>query len=138
MTTTCKKQQASLSSVELVKLLKKSIPEFNRYRADHPNEILELKGANLLDAKLTNVDLRNTDLTGAILSFADLRCANLEGANLTDATLFFTDFRCANLDKVKIDAIAMKNCSVYGAKMAKDTFEVYLEQFIISMVLTDS
>jgi Pentapeptide repeats (8 copies) len=70
---------------------------------------VDLFGANLSEANLTNArlhaaDLANTNLQGAKLNGANLSLTDLTGANLTGSTLIETDFRGADLT----------DCSVYG------------------------
>lgn len=64
--------------------------------------ILDLKGANLREAKLSGADLSNADLHEVDLSEADLFRANLIGANLSKAILYQArlnqaDLSCADL-----------------------------------------
>ena len=56
----------------LVDMLKRSVSEFNQWRADNPDAPIDFQGANLQEA-----DLRR----------ANLRWADLQGAKLEDSTL---------------------------------------------------
>ena len=66
---------------------------------------IQLKLADMKNAKLVNADLSNTDLTRADFSGASLYGVNLEGANL-----FKTNLEGANLKSAN-----MKNCNMLGA-----------------------
>jgi len=69
----------------LVHLLISSVPEFNQWRVEHPDDPVELRAANLRGRQLCGVDLHEVKGAGAILSGADLTGANLAGADLTGA-----------------------------------------------------
>ena len=66
---------------------------------------VQLKFADMRNAKLVNADLSNADLTRADFSGASMYGVNLEGANL-----FKTNLEGANLKSAN-----MKNCNMLGA-----------------------
>jgi len=66
---------------------------------------IQLKLADMKNAKLVNADLSNTDLTRADFSGASLYGVNLEGANLFKTNLEGANLKAANL----------KNCNMLGA-----------------------
>ena len=75
-----------------------------------------LSGANLSGADLSGANLRSANLSGANLSSADLRSADLSGANLSGAYL-----RSANLSGAKISSLTCGitlNCPEEGAFIA--------------------
>ena len=83
------------------------------------------KRANLSNADLRNVDLRNANLSNADLRYADLRNANLSNAYLRYADLDYSAFPlwCGGLD-VHIDdgqAIQLLYHLVRNVKYSKNT-----------------
>jgi uncharacterized protein YjbI with pentapeptide repeats len=74
-----------------VKLLDRSIKDWNDWRKANPNAKVDLSGANLADhrlsgANLSSANLSNTTLTGTHLSNANLSHANLSYADLRGIT----------------------------------------------------
>ena len=65
---------------ELVELLRRSVEEFNQWRANNPDKRVDLEEANL-----SNADLRGADLYGAILSRANLRGTKVRFRQLLSA-----------------------------------------------------
>jgi hypothetical protein len=83
---------------ELIKMLQNGeIKEFNQYRKDNPNEVINLYCADLSSADLRSANLSFANLRSADLSSADLRSANLSFANLSSADLSFANFRGTDL-----------------------------------------
>jgi uncharacterized protein YjbI with pentapeptide repeats len=96
-----------------VTLLRRSVREWNRWRAENPQVMpdlaaaglrgLDLSGANLAGANLNGADLRGTVLSGCMLIAAELTAANffktvLDGADLDRANLSGARFLdCARL-----------------------------------------
>ncbi|NDU76136.1 pentapeptide repeat-containing protein [Actinomadura sp. DSM 109109] len=66
-------------------------------RAGVPGRRRDLRGADLLGARLKGADLRGADLRGALLIAADLRGADLRVADVTGADLRDADLRGADL-----------------------------------------
>ena len=66
---------------------------------------IQLKFADMKNAKLVNADLSNADLTRA-----DFSCASLYGVNLEGANLFKTNLEGANLKSANLN-----NCNMLGA-----------------------
>jgi uncharacterized protein YjbI with pentapeptide repeats len=70
------------------------------------NKIIDLSGADLMNAYLWKLDLKNTDLRGADIKGTDLSEANLSEADLRGSMLGGVDLRgadlsCANLREAK-------------------------------------
>ena len=68
---------------------------------------IQLKFADMRNAKLVNADLSHADLTRADFSGASLYGVNLEGANLFKANFEGTNLKAAN----------MKNCNLLGVDL---------------------
>jgi uncharacterized protein YjbI with pentapeptide repeats len=79
------------------------------WRRAHPDERLDLAGANLSEADLVGADLVGADLAGADLTKANLFRANLTGADLTGADL--TD--------VELSGVQLSKASLAGADLSK-------------------
>lgn len=60
-----------------LRLLRKSVSQFNQYRITNPSVLIDLTGANLTGADLTRADLTGTNLTGADLTEAKYNILNL-------------------------------------------------------------
>ena len=58
-----------------IERLKQGVERWNKWRTEHPNEHIDLSGANLSGA----------NLSGANLSWADLSWADLTGADLSES-----------------------------------------------------
>ena len=71
----------------MVDTIKRSLAEFNAYRAANPTGTVDLSGANFCGANLRGANLRSADLRGADLCWADL-----SDADLTDARGRYTCF----------------------------------------------
>lgn len=71
-------------------------------------QYVDLHGADLSDANLSDADL-----SGANLSDADLSCANLSGANLGDADLSGADLRGANLSGADLSGVKFNSGTAF-------------------------
>jgi len=81
-----------------LKILKKGIDAWNKWRAKNPLTIRNLKKVGLQRPELIQGDLSGVELPGANLIFADFHGTWLPGANLRGAFLFGADLRGAYLD----------------------------------------
>ena len=79
-----------------LKLLQKSVAEWNAMRGQQPELAIDLSKANLEDANLKGANLSKANLSKSDLSGASLDQANLEGANLSMAYLKKTNMKTAN------------------------------------------
>lgn len=75
-------------------------------------EEVDLRGANLSEAKLMWVDLMNADLMWANLMRADLTGANLKNANLVYANLTGADLSNAELATAQLNATILNEASM--------------------------
>ena len=93
-----------MANQEHLDILKQGVEVWKKWRAQNPSIQVDLSGANLHGAYLTEADLRTADFRGADLSRAylhgaDLRGADLSRADLHGAYLSGADLREANLRK---------------------------------------
>lgn len=91
-----------MANPQHLKILKKGITGWNRWREKHPRIKPNLSAAKLVRAKLKQADLSRTDLTKADLREADLTRANLRGAKLSGADLARAKIVFANLEGVTL------------------------------------
>jgi uncharacterized protein YjbI with pentapeptide repeats len=91
------------------------VSEFVRAEVRHKKK--ELRGADLIGAKLKGVDLRGANLRGAYLIGADLREADLRLADLIGADFRDADLRGANLT----DSLFLIQSQLDAAKGGSDT-----------------
>lgn len=76
--------------------------EWNIWRLEHPNEQVDLSGADLNGADLKKVNFYRANLNGTKLRDTNLRKANLIRTSLVGATLIDAHLFGANLSKAKL------------------------------------
>lgn len=86
-------------------------------RAEHPDERLDVTGAELHGASLAGADLRRIVASGADLEGADLRGANLRDADLRGARL-----ASAQLDGARLDGALLADADLRGARAEGASF----------------
>jgi uncharacterized protein YjbI with pentapeptide repeats len=96
-----------MANEELVRILKSGVREWNAWRRQEQNAMVDFSGAGLNNADLgsgefskadfSGADLNNANLGGADLSSANLRYAYLNGADFVGAHLLGADFSGAQL-----------------------------------------
>jgi uncharacterized protein YjbI with pentapeptide repeats len=127
-------------------------PDWNKWRADHPDIIPDLSGAdlggnhlrqaNLVGAHLMGADLRKADLreanlhqadfsranlsevnlSNAFLSDANLSSANLSGADLREAHLWGTHLRQADLSRANLSGADLRAADLSGTHLRQVDF----------------
>jgi len=78
----------------------------------------EIKKQILLNAGITEEDLRSANLSGANLSGANLRSANLSGADLSSADLRSANLRSANLSGADLSSADLRSADLSGAYLS--------------------
>lgn len=106
-------------------ILKHGVARWNQWRQDHPDEVIDLRGANLNRTDLHGVNLSNADLGGAILSLAhladaDLRNVELGGANLSDALLSGANLSSASIRDANLRRAHLSRANLSDATL-RDT-----------------
>ena len=89
-----------------VTLLRRSVREWNRWRAENPQVTPDLAGAGL----------RGLDLRGANLSGAKLKGADLRGGVLSGCSFIGAEFAAANLFKAVLDSADLDRADLRGAR----------------------
>lgn len=128
-----------MANDEHLKILKRSVPEWNQWREDKPNIKPDLRNAELSGEDLRFANFRKTDFYGAnlseanlsgaylsysLLSYAILRRADLRGtdlryADLSDATLLGADFSGADLSGANLNGLNL-NHTTFSYAMLRD------------------
>jgi uncharacterized protein YjbI with pentapeptide repeats len=80
-------------------------------------KLVDLGGANLRDADLSNANLGGADLRDADLSGANLSGANLGGANLRDADLRYANSSHADLSNADLDGANLGGADLRDADL---------------------
>lgn len=107
--------------------LRRGVPAWNAWRADHPDARVDLGRAVLTG--ITNppgrvlhkgdvTDLRGIDLAGAELDRAVLDFTDLRGADLRGTVLSRTNLRHARLDGARLQGADLYEADLYGAHLS--------------------
>jgi hypothetical protein len=113
-----------MAKAEHLRILKKGVMEWNKWRDMNPqlepelNEA-DLRGTNLRRANLSNSNLRGANLRGADLSEASLYRARLSEANLSEANLRGADLGEANLEKASLIKTVLTKSDLYESNLYK-------------------
>lgn len=81
------------------------------------------KEAQLVDLKLADIDLSNTEWDSCILDRVSFDDANLEGAYLTGCTLLNCSFVNTNLSGAALEGCVVKHTTFDGANVALSEFD---------------
>ena len=111
-----------MNRLQQVKLILKSVSQWNEYRKNNPGFRVDLShadltGANLRVAILTGADLSHADLTGAKLTGANLRDANLNGAILNRANLNGANLTRSELHSSELLDANLRNANLHDADL---------------------
>ena len=104
---------------EYLKLLKKGVRDWNKFRDKNPYIKVDLCGVNLRRMDLRGANLRGADLRGANLRRANLRRAYLRGADLSRADLRGADLREANLREANLREANLREANLREANLFK-------------------
>lgn len=125
-----------------LKIIRKGIKTWNKWRVDHPQINPNLTGITLEYPRFKNADFSYTDLRKSWLSWADLTHAdlrharlndiflvgaklagaNLQNADFTSANLSGTDFTNANLKNANLRNIHAPNANFNSANLLNANF----------------
>lgn len=105
-----------------IRILKKGVPYWNKWREENPDIIPDLSGANLIALLLMKGNFINADLSRANLSMANLCGAKLNNANLREACFHDASLEHANLSSADLSfAILVRayllKTNFYGANL---------------------
>ena len=113
-----------MADEKLVELLKRSVEEFNQWRANNPGKRVDLhfenlNGANLNGANLNGADLSNADLSNADLSHANLRQAILRPVDLSGADLSYANLREADMATSSLEGAKLSDADLSGLSLSE-------------------
>ena len=111
-----------MANPEHLKILKKGVEVWNKWRMRNPDVKPDLSGANLSDALLSWADLRGADLSranliGAVLFRANLSGADLRVTDLSEANLREADLREANLRHADLSSADLWKADLWQADL---------------------
>ena len=109
-----------MADQELVEILKQGVEVWNKWRSEHPKDVLDfskvdLSGANLHEADPIGVILRGSDLSGTSLIGANLQGADLRNANMSEAILIE-----ARIYRGELDAVILKGADIRDLEIMQD------------------
>jgi uncharacterized protein YjbI with pentapeptide repeats len=99
-----------MANIELVKILKQGVAEWNQWRGKNSRMFPDLVGADLRGANLIGANLGGVNLTGG-----DLTSANLASATLIDANLSAADLRWANVSGTNLGGADLSGAYVFNS-----------------------
>jgi len=108
-----------MANKEHVKLIKKSIEEWNGWRKKHPEERPDLRNADLSGANLYNTDLSQANLYKAYLYKASLWEAYLKEARLSGADLYKANLYNAFLVGANFSEADLRGTYLYEANLSR-------------------
>ncbi len=126
-------------TTQAFEMLRRSVPEWNRYRQAHPGEAVEFnkkdfsetdlsganlscasfKAANFSGASLSRVSFRDAKLNGADFTGADLRQSDLSNADISGANLVRADMSEAILDGANLSMADLNHANLKGAILTR-------------------
>jgi hypothetical protein len=107
-----------MANQEHLKILKRGVGLWNRWREKSPDIRPDLSGANLYGANLNTANLIKADLSRANLVKADLSRANLSTANLRGAFLMLADLRAADLSEADLSEADLRAAGLSKAHLS--------------------
>ncbi len=116
-----------MANPEHLKILKKGVKTWNKWRKENGDiepalsgadlRGVNLRKADLSEAKIVTANLSNADLTEANLGKADVSKANLSYANLSKANLSYTDLSKADLSYANLTGANLNKAVLPRAKL---------------------
>jgi uncharacterized protein YjbI with pentapeptide repeats len=128
-----------MANEEQVKILRKGVDAWNRWRADNPKIVPDLSGAELVGAELPGVNFTGAKLDGANLTGADLgihvadfgplfEALGVPGAapkSFGFASLKGASLKKADLSKVLLTAADLRSADLEGANLSFSNIDAY-------------
>lgn len=108
-----------MANEEHLKILRKGVRVWNKWRQGNPDVRSDLSGAVLMGVDLSEANLMGADLRGAFLVSAHLSRATLVRADLSEAKLVEADLRDADLQEAKLYKANLFNASLNNARLEK-------------------
>src|SRR5262245_20203193 len=86
---------------------------WNRWRAQHPRTVPDLRGVLLTGRALRGLDFTRAKLDGGRLRRADLAGVHLEGASLIGADLSFANLSSVHAVKANLSGARLRSATLY-------------------------
>jgi uncharacterized protein YjbI with pentapeptide repeats len=99
--------------------LKQGVEKWNKWRKMNPGTNPDLDGADLSGFILNSADLHWASIIDANLSNADLRITNLSGADLSGANLYGANFTWANLFDVRLKGATLIESNLGATNLSR-------------------
>jgi uncharacterized protein YjbI with pentapeptide repeats len=110
-----------MANPEHLARLLQNTSKWNHWRSQHPDVVLNLRGADLCGADLNSADLSDADLFEADLKRANLCRANFTRANLGKTNLHKANMRQATLKDAQLSGANLKAANLREVKMTGAT-----------------
>lgn len=107
-----------MANEDHLKILKKGVNHWNKWRKKNPKLIPNLRNAFLSDRRLQYIDFQRTDLYRADLSGVNLCDSNLHRADLSNTNLNSTDLSNANLSKADLSDANVQYADLSNANLS--------------------
>ncbi len=108
-----------MANPDHVSVVKQGTEATNRYVDGHPDEPLDLTGADLPGLDLSGCNLVKANFAGANLAAANFSSANLQGGSLAAANLENGNLRDADCRGTGLHRARLQGADLRGAKMDK-------------------
>lgn len=120
------KKKALSPNKKHLKVFRRGVTSWNKWRDKNPDVIPELTGIQLDTVDLNGINLSNADLRGATLKNVSLNNsvlenANLEAADLKHISFLFSDLSNSNFSNANLKYIKLNNSKLIKSKFYKAT-----------------
>jgi hypothetical protein len=106
-----------MANPEHLAILQQGVEAWNKWRRENSRVEVDLNGATLRGANLTEANLSGADLSKANLSRTNLSKADLNGANLSKAHLTLADLSAAHLIRAQLGGANLFGAHLSGANL---------------------
>lgn len=118
-----------------VTLLWEGAERIAKWRADNPDVVLDLSGANFFKSPSEKANLENADLSDADFSNANLSELNLQNANFKNSKFTGANLKNADLRKADLQYAILESADLSGANMSyADLYSAVLSNANMSAV----
>jgi uncharacterized protein YjbI with pentapeptide repeats len=111
-----------MADPEQLQILEQGVEDWNKWRRENPDDMIDLSGANFFDADLSEANLANANLFEVVLANARLFRVNLSKANLVKANLSVANLYEANLSGADLSDADLTGAKLLGANLSDSKF----------------
>jgi len=115
-----------MANEKQLNLLKESVTDWNNWRAENPNEKIDLMSADLFQTNLSGADLHNADMRRMNLREVNLSDANLSDAQLYRANMNGVNLVNANLCRANLYRVYLGRADLSGADLSSANLQMSL------------